>query len=262
MLNSPAVPQDSPPLLISSQHLAKSFGETAVLDDISFDAAAGEVISIIGPSGAGKSTLLRCCNLLERPDAGNLSVLDRHFTFPEDARISDEKLTELRARIGFIFQSFNLWPHMTVAENIAAAPMAVLRHTKADAHDLARTMLERVALPDQADKYPATLSGGQQQRVAIARALAMSPDLLLFDEPTSALDPELVGEVLSVMEDLAREGRTMLIVTHELQFAKDVGSRLVFMDQGRIVEDGAPEDVMLNPASDRLREFLARHVGS
>ena len=256
----PPVTSTSSPL-ISARQVSKAFGESHVLDRIDFEAQSGEVIALIGPSGAGKSTLLRCCNLLERPDAGQLTILDQSFTFPEDQGLPDSHLAPLRARIGFIFQSFNLWPHLTVADNVAAAPKTVLKLGRAEALDLAHSMLDRVALRDQADKHPLALSGGQQQRVAIARALAMQPDVLLFDEPTSALDPELVGEVLTVMNDLAQEGRTMVIVTHELQFARDVASRLVFMDQGRIVEQGAPDTVMSQPTTDRLTEFLARHVG-
>jgi ABC-type histidine transport system ATPase subunit len=231
----------APALVVSDLH--KSFGSLEVLKGVSLSASNGDVISMIGSSGSGKSTLLRCINLLETPDAADHKQVDR-----------------IRTRLGMVFQSFNLWSHMTVLENVIEAPLHVLKVPKAEAVARAGALLAKVGIADKRDHYPAHLSGGQQQRAAIARALAMEPQLMLFDEPTSALDPELVGEVLRVIRDLAEEGRTMLIVTHEIGFAREVSSRTVFLHQGRIEEEGPPKDVFGNPRSERLRQFLASHL--
>ena len=248
-----------PSLKIKDIH--KSFGSLKVLKGISFDANKGDVIAILGSSGSGKSTLLRCINLLETPDEGEVSVSGekiemmktKHSLKPK----SQKQVDRLRTKLGMVFQGFNLWPHKTVLENVIEAPVYVQKRNKAECIDEARQLLEKVGLSDRADYYPSQLSGGQKQRVAIARALAMKPDALLFDEPTSALDPELVGEVLKVMKDLAEEGRTMLVVTHEMGFARDVASRVIFMHQGLIEEDGCPEVVFDQPKSDRFKQFLS-----
>ncbi|WP_415097860.1 amino acid ABC transporter ATP-binding protein [Micropruina sp.] len=232
--------------------LHKSFGQIEVLKGISTIVRRGEVVCVIGPSGSGKSTLLRCVNLLEQPTAGRVFILNEEITDP------DADVDELRARMGMVFQQFNLFPHLSVLENCTIAPINVLKRPKADAEATARENLEKVGLAERAGSYPAQLSGGQQQRVAIARALSMDPDLMLFDEPTSALDPELVGDVLSVMRDLARSGMTMMVVTHEMAFAREVADRVIFMDGGVIVEEGPPEDVIGNPQQERTRTFLRR----
>jgi ABC-type histidine transport system ATPase subunit len=252
----------APALLVNDLH--KSFGPLEVLKGVSLSARYGDVISMIGSSGSGKSTLLRCINLLETPDAGEVHVggeLIRMSRTRHGARPADHKQVDrIRTRLGMVFQSFNLWSHMTVLENVIEAPVHVLKKPKAEAVERAEALLAKVGIADKRDHYPAHLSGGQQQRAAIARALAMEPQLMLFDEPTSALDPELVGEVLRVMRDLAEEGRTMLIVTHEIGFAREVSSRSVFLHQGRIEEEGPPKDVFGNPRSERLRQFLASHL--
>ena len=232
--------------------LHKSFGQIEVLKGISTIVRRGEVVCVIGPSGSGKSTLLRCVNLLEQPTAGRVFILNEEITDP------DADVDELRARMGMVFQQFNLFPHLSVLENCTIAPINVLKRPKADAEATARENLEKVGLAERAGAYPAQLSGGQQQRVAIARALSMDPDLMLFDEPTSALDPELVGDVLSVMRDLAKSGMTMMVVTHEMAFAREVADRVIFMDGGVIVEEGPPEDVIGNPQQERTRTFLRR----
>ena len=232
--------------------LHKSFGQIEVLKGISTIIRRGEVVCVIGPSGSGKSTLLRCVNLLEQPTAGRVFILNEEITDP------DADVDELRARMGMVFQQFNLFPHLSVLENCTIAPINVLKRPKADAEATARENLEKVGLAERAGSYPSQLSGGQQQRVAIARALSMDPDLMLFDEPTSALDPELVGDVLSVMRDLAKSGMTMMVVTHEMAFAREVADRVIFMDGGVIVEEGAPEDVIGNPQQERTRTFLRR----
>ncbi len=232
--------------------LHKSFGQIEVLKGISTIVRRGEVVCVIGPSGSGKSTLLRCVNLLEQPTAGRVFILNEEITDP------DADVDELRARMGMVFQQFNLFPHLTVLENCTIAPINVLKRPRAAAAATARENLEKVGLAERAGSYPAQLSGGQQQRVAIARALSMDPDLMLFDEPTSALDPELVGDVLSVMRDLARSGMTMMVVTHEMAFAREVADRVIFMDGGVIVEEGPPEDVIGNPQQERTRTFLRR----
>ncbi|WUF66749.1 amino acid ABC transporter ATP-binding protein [Streptomyces decoyicus] len=234
------------------QGLRKAFGELEVLRGIDFSVARGEVVCVIGPSGSGKSTLLRCVNLLEEPSAGRVVVAGTEVTDP------DVDIDRVRRRIGMVFQAFNLFPHLTALENLTIAQRRVLRRDRGEAERIARANLERVGLSDKAGAYPAQLSGGQQQRVAIARALSMEPELMLFDEPTSALDPELVGDVLAVMRALAQEGMTMLVVTHEMSFAREVADRVVFMDGGVIVEEGTPEQVVGAPQHERTRTFLAR----
>lgn len=238
--------------------LSKAFGSLQVLRDINLSIPRGDVVALIGPSGSGKSTLLRCLNLLVVPDGGSVSVNGRSFTFGTGQRLpGDRSLSQFRARTGMVFQHFNLFPHMTVIENVMEGPLTVLRRPRDETRANAIALLGKVGLSDKADSPPSRLSGGQKQRVAIARALAMKPDVMLFDEVTSALDPELVGEVLSVMRELAREGMTMIIVTHEIAFARDVGDRLVFMRDGVIVEDGTPEQVISNPANASTKAFLS-----
>ncbi|MER5375068.1 amino acid ABC transporter ATP-binding protein [Streptomyces sp. NPDC002553] len=237
---------------IEVRGLRKSFGDNEVLRGIDLEIRRGEVVCVIGPSGSGKSTLLRCVNLLEEPTGGQVFVGGAELTDP------DVDIDAARRRIGMVFQQFNLFPHLTVTENLTLPQRRVLRRDKAAAAKVAAANLERVGLADKADAYPSSLSGGQQQRVAIARALAMGPEVMLFDEPTSALDPELVGDVLAVMRGLAREGMTMMVVTHEMSFAREVADRVVFMDGGVIVEDGAPDRVIGAPAHERTRHFLSR----
>jgi len=232
--------------------LHKSFGKLAVLRGIDLTVAPGEVVCVIGPSGSGKSTLLRCVNLLTEPTSGTITVAGVEVTDPEC------DIDAVRRGIGMVFQQFNLFGHLSVRENVTIAQRRVLKRSRAEADRIATANLERVGLAEKADAYPAQLSGGQQQRVAIARALAMDPQLMLFDEPTSALDPELVGEVLAVMRSLAAEGMTMLVVTHEMAFAREVASRVVFMDDGLIVESGPPAEVFGAPREERTREFLHR----
>ncbi|WP_149084495.1 MULTISPECIES: amino acid ABC transporter ATP-binding protein [Microbacterium] len=234
------------------QDLHKSFGDNEVLKGIDLTVLAGEVVCVIGPSGSGKSTLLRSVNLLEEPTGGKVLIEGIDITDP------DIDIDRVRTRIGMVFQSFNLFPHLSVLGNLTIAQQRVKKRSKAEAEKVARAMLERVGLAEKADAYPGHLSGGQQQRVAIARALCMNPDMMLFDEPTSALDPELVGEVLQVMRSLADEGMTMLVVTHEMGFAREVGSRLIFMDGGHIVEEGDPREVLANPQHQRTKDFLSR----
>ena len=237
---------------IAIQDLHKSFGDNEVLKGIDLTVLAGEVVCVIGPSGSGKSTLLRSVNLLEEPTGGKVLIEGIDITDP------DIDIDRVRTRIGMVFQSFNLFPHLSVLGNLTIAQQRVKKRSKAEADKVARAMLERVGLAEKADAYPGHLSGGQQQRVAIARALCMNPDMMLFDEPTSALDPELVGEVLQVMRSLADEGMTMLVVTHEMGFAREVGSRLIFMDGGQIVEEGDPREVLANPQHQRTKDFLSR----
>ena len=253
-----------PAVALEINDLHKSYGSLEVLKGISLTANVGDVISILGSSGSGKSTFLRCLNLLESPSAGSIGFSGEELKLKvgKDGSLqaADQKqLERMRASIGFVFQNFNLWPHMTVIENIMEAPVHVLKQDKATARKKAEEYLEKVGLLDKSDSYPNQLSGGQQQRIAIARALAMEPKVLLFDEPTSALDPELVGEVLNVMRDLAAEGRTMLIVTHEMRFAREVSSQIVFLHQGQVEEQGTPDKVFDNPDSDRCRTFLSSH---
>ncbi|MBT8214223.1 MAG: amino acid ABC transporter ATP-binding protein [Acidimicrobiia bacterium] len=230
--------------------LHKSFGDLEVLKGIDFEVQLGEVVCIIGPSGSGKSTLLRCVNRLEEPTAGQIFIEGEDITHP-DCWVDD-----VRRNIGMVFQRFNLFPHLTAIENLMVAQRKVLNRSKDEAEKVAMANLERVGLVDKAHEYPINLSGGQQQRVAIARALSMEPDMMLFDEATSALDPELVGEVLSVMRQLAEEGMTMLVVTHEIGFAKGVADRVVFMDEGIVMEEGPPSQVLVDPREPRTREFL------
>ena len=237
--------------MIEIKGLRKAFGADEVLKGIDLSIAEKEVVVIIGPSGSGKSTLLRCMNHLEEPTAGEV-VVDG-ITLSSEANIN-----KVREEVGMVFQRFNLFPHMTVIENIMLAPMKVKHVEKGEAEKTARELLTRVGLAEKADAYPDNLSGGQQQRVAIARALAMRPKVMLFDEPTSALDPEMVGEVLDVMRALANEGMTMVIVTHEMGFAREVGDRLLFVDEGRIIESGAPREVFENPQEERTRSFLSK----
>ncbi|NNM74346.1 ABC transporter ATP-binding protein [Enterovirga aerilata] len=249
-----------PEPIVSATGLRKRFGRLEVLKGVSLGAEPGDVISILGASGSGKSTLLRCLNLLEVPDEGEIRVAGesialrqgRHGREPADRR----QVERLRQRVAMVFQSFNLWSHMTVIENVIEAPVHVQRRPRAECLAEAEALLAKVGIADKRNHYPAHLSGGQQQRAAIARALAMRPDVMLFDEPTSALDPELVGEVLRVMRQLAEEGRTMLVVTHEMGFARDVSSRVLFLEDGRIEAEGTPAAMFGNPASERFRRFV------
>ncbi len=238
--------------LIKVKGLKKSFGSVDVLKGIDIDIAKGEVIVIIGPSGCGKSTFLRTINLLEEPTAGSIIFED------VDVTKKGSNVNQHRQKIGMVFQQFNLFPHMTILKNMTIAPMKLLKLSKEEATDKAMKLLEKVGLADRADAYPSQLSGGQKQRVAIVRALCMDPDVMLFDEPTSALDPEMVGEVLSVIKDLASSGMTMAIVTHEMGFAREVADRILFIDEGVIMEEGPPEEIFGNPKSPRLRDFLSK----
>ena len=247
-------------VLIKVTDLKKHFnkGEIKALDGVSLDICKGDVIVIIGPSGSGKSTFLRSLNLLEQPTSGSIVFDGVDITKKKDAQGKKIDLDEHRRKMGMVFQHFNLFPHKTIMGNMTMAPVLVKHIPQAEAEAKAQTLLQRVGLGDRADAYPAQLSGGQKQRVAIVRALAMEPDVMLFDEPTSALDPEMVGEVLDVMKNLAETGMTMVVVTHELGFAKEVGNRVVFMDEGKIVEQGSPADIFDNPQSPRLKDFLSK----
>ena len=238
--------------MIRVSNLHKSFGKNDVLKGIDEHIEKGEVVVVIGPSGSGKSTFLRCLNLLEEPTSGKIIF--------EDNDITDKKvdINKIREKMGMVFQQFNLFPHKTVLENLTIAPIKVKGISKAEAEKKAFELLERVGLTDKAKAYPSSLSGGQKQRIAIARALAMEPDVMLFDEPTSALDPEMVGEVLSVMKDLAKDGMTMVVVTHEMGFAREVGDRILFMDAGNIVEQGTPEEIFSHPKNSRTIDFLSK----
>ena len=238
--------------MIDVKNLSKSFGDLHVLKDITEHIAPGEKIVVIGPSGSGKSTFLRCLNLMEEPTAGSITF--------DGTEITDHKtdIDQIRPQMGMVFQHFNLFPNMTIQRNITLAPVRTGRMNQKEADELALQLLRRVGLEDKAQAYPNQLSGGQKQRIAIVRALAMNPKLLLFDEPTSALDPEMVGEVLEVMKELAAEGMTMVVVTHEMGFAREVGSRILFMDEGQIVEQGTPAQVFDNPQHPRLQEFLSK----
>ena len=240
------------PVMISIRNLKKSFGDLHVLKGIDLDVRRGEKVVVLGPSGSGKSTMLRCINALEDADSGTITV--------DGVEVPSRRtnINRLREHLGMVFQRFNLWPHKTVLENVMLGQMVVSGRSKAEARERALKMLERVGLAAKADEYPVRLSGGQQQRVGIARALAMDPKAILFDEPTSALDPELVGEVLAVMKSLADEGMTMIVVTHEITFAREVADRVIFMDGGVIVEQGNPEDVLVHPKEERTRAFLKR----
>ncbi len=278
--------------IIKVKRLHKQFGNQKVLHGVDFSVNKGDVISIIGPSGCGKSTLLRCINLLEMPDAGEI-IFDGKYLYKNEryflkkdlreykvgtpeynelynkiakicheehqiAKFIGKSLNEIRCHIGMVFQQFNLFPHLTVLENLTIAPVSLKKIKKTDAEETALELLKKVGLEEYANKYPSVLSGGQKQRVAIVRALAMKPDVMLFDEPTSALDPEMVGEVLAVMSDLAKSGMTMIVVTHEMEFAKSVSNRVVFMADGKILEDGMPEEIFSKPKSARLQDFLSK----
>ena len=247
-------------VLIKVTDLKKHFnkGEIKALDGVSLDICKGDVIVIIGPSGSGKSTFLRSLNLLEQPTSGSIVFEGVDITKKKDAQGKKIDLDKHRRKMGMVFQHFNLFPHKTIMGNMTMAPVLVKHMPQAEAEAKAQTLLQRVGLGDRANAYPAQLSGGQKQRVAIVRALAMEPDVMLFDEPTSALDPEMVGEVLDVMKNLAETGMTMVVVTHEMGFAKEVGNRVVFMDEGKIVEQGSPADIFDNPQSPRLKDFLSK----
>ncbi len=262
-MNSNTSPADS--VLLDVQDIHKRFGGNEVLKGVSLQARAGDVISLIGSSGSGKSTLLRCINLLEKPNQGRIAVAGEELQLRPDRQgelqaVDVQQLQRMRTRLAMVFQHFNLWSHMTVLQNIIEAPVHVLGIPKDQAVDTARKYLERVGLRGVEDRYPAHMSGGQQQRVAIARALAVEPAVMLFDEPTSALDPELVGEVLRVMKLLAEEGRTMVVVTHEMGFAREVSNHVIFLHQGRIEEQGIPREVLTQPRSERLAQFLSGNL--
>ncbi len=247
------------------EDIHKSFGPLEVLKGVSLAAREGDVIAMLGSSGSGKSTFLRCINLLETPDSGRVSVGGELIRMTKtrggkSVPADHDQVDRIRARLGMVFQQFNLWSHMTVLQNVIEAPVHVLKVPKAAAIDRAKAVLDKVGLSDKLDFYPSHLSGGQQQRAAIARALAMEPALMLFDEPTSALDPELVGEVLRVIRQLAEEGRTMIVVTHEMGFAREVSSEVVFLHEGRIEEQGPPKEVFGNPKSERFRQFMASNL--
>ena len=238
--------------MITVKNLHKSFGDIDVLTGIDEHISKGEVVVIIGPSGSGKSTFLRCLNLLEKPTDGEIYVDDELITAPK------ANVNGIRQKMGMVFQQFNLFPHLTIMENITLAPVKLKKMSKQEAIKKGEELLEIVGLPDKANAYPAQLSGGQKQRIAIARALCMQPEIMLFDEPTSALDPEMVGEVLDVMKDLAKSGMTMVVVTHEMGFAREVGTRVLFMDQGVVMEQGTPEDIFNNPKNERTQSFLSK----
>jgi ABC-type histidine transport system ATPase subunit len=262
-VNDPALQTTAPAIVVEDLH--KRFGSLEVLKGISLTANHSQVISILGSSGSGKSTLLRCINLLERPDAGKVWVSGELIKMktgrggvPEPA--DRRQVERIRSRVAMVFQSFNLWSHKSILENVIEAPVHVLKKPKAEAVRHAEALLDKVGIADKRDHYPVQLSGGQQQRAAIARALAMDPQVMLFDEPTSALDPELVNEVLKVMHALAKEGRTMIVVTHETGFAREVSSRVIFLHEGRVEEQGPPAQVFDNPESERCRQFLASQL--
>lgn len=257
---SAAPPPEEPPdeslgeIVIQANQLNKFYGDKHILKNVDFHVRRQEVVALIGPSGSGKSTLIRCLNGLEKLTSGTIQVYDRLL----EPGLSDQQLCRVRREVGMVFQQFNLFPHMTVLENLIEAPMQVRKWSKAQAVEISMVLLEKVGLAAKKDMYPNQLSGGQKQRVAIARALAMQPQALLFDEPTSALDPELVGEVLKVMRDLADEGMTMVVVTHEMQFARDVSCRVVFIADGQIMEEGEPTEFFRHPKQERTRQFLER----
>ena len=247
------------------KNLKKSFGNLEVIKDVSLVAKQGDVICVIGSSGSGKSTLLRCINLLEIPDSGEVLVNGELLKMKNNKKgklspVDHSQVDRIRSKLSMVFQDFNLWSHMTVLQNVIEAPIYVQKIEKSAARKNGLQLLEKVGIAEKADQYPSSLSGGQQQRAAIARALAMNPDVMLFDEPTSSLDPELVGEVLKVMKSLAEEGRTMIVVTHEIGFAKEAASKVIFLDQGCIEEEGSPNDLFNNPQSARLRQFLAANL--
>ncbi len=264
MAEAATAPDAAPPALVC-EDVHKSFGPLEVLKGVSLTANEGDVIAMLGSSGSGKSTFLRCINLLEIPDSGRVSVRGEVIRMTRDRAgkavpEDHDQVDRIRARLGMVFQQFNLWSHMTVLQNVIEAPVHVLKMPKAEAVEHAREVLTKVGLDDKLDYYPAHLSGGQQQRAAIARALAMEPDVMLFDEPTSALDPELIGEVLRVIRRLAEEGRTMIVVTHEIGFAREVSNHVVFLHAGRIEEEGPPKEVFGNQRSERFRQFLSSHL--
>ncbi len=248
--------------MVRIERLGKCFGELQVLRDIDMTVSKSEVVVLIGASGSGKTTLLRCVNCLETPTSGRIWVDEEPMgVFTESGRfqpLSDAMLNQRRAQIGMVFQRFNLFPHMTVLQNVSLAPVMVKKTPQAEAERIAEDLLAKVGLSEKRDVYPSKLSGGQQQRVAIARALAMNPKLMLFDEPTSSLDPELVGEVLETMKQLAKEGMTMVVVTHEMGFAREVGNRILFLHEGRILEQGSPDEIFNHPREERTRAFLSR----
>jgi polar amino acid transport system ATP-binding protein len=256
------VQRDEPVEMVRAEAVHKSFGSLDVLKGIDVVVRSGEVCCVLGPSGSGKSTFLRCINHLEKINAGRIFVDGELIGYHERGgklhEMSEKDVARQRRSIGMVFQRFNLFPHRTVLQNVTEAPLQVKREDRIEVRDRALGLLDRVGLADKVDNYPGQLSGGQQQRVAIARALAMRPKLMLFDEPTSALDPELVGEVLDVMKDLARDGMTMVVVTHEIGFAREVGDKLIFMDGGVVVEEGAPRDVIANPQQERTKAFLSK----
>lgn len=253
------MPDATPALVVRG--IFKAFDHLEVLQDVSLEVKTGSTVSILGPSGSGKSTLLRCINWLEKPDRGDVFLVGEPVGRKDDGRLmSDRELAAMRTRMGMVFQEFNLWPHFTVLQNVIEAPVHVLGVSKDEATSRAEMLLDKVGLRNKRNVYPYSLSGGQKQRVAIARALAMSPAVMLFDEPTSALDPELVGEVLAVMRDLAREGMTMVVVTHEMSFARDVCQEVVFMDEGLVVERATPQAFFSSPETDRAKKFLARYA--
>jgi polar amino acid transport system ATP-binding protein len=258
-LNNPASE-----MVLNLSGICKSFGANQVLNDVSLQVMKGETVCLLGPSGCGKSTLLRCINWLEQPDAGTVFLSGQRIGVRPGTSIkmTDADLSGMRARIGMVFQHFALWPHMTVLQNVMEAPLHVQKRDRAEVREEAERLLARMGLSDKKDSFPARLSGGQKQRVGIARALAMKPDILLFDEPTSALDPMLVGEVLATMKLLASDGATMVIVTHEMEFARQVASKIVFMDAGRVAETAPPQQFFSNPQTDCARQFLARFSGS
>lgn len=247
-------------VLISVKNLCKSFGKLDVLNGVTLDVHTGDVVAIIGPSGCGKSTFLRCLNLLETPSAGEI-YFEGNALFKQEKHIvkqADKQINLHRQKIGMVFQQFNLFPHLTVLENITLAPMKLKKISKAEATEKAMALLEKIGLTSKANAYPSTLSGGQKQRIAIIRALAMEPDVLLFDEPTSALDPEMVGEVLALIKQVADEGMTMVVVTHEMGFAREVANRVIFMNEGVVKEENSPEEFFTNPKDERLKDFLSK----
>jgi len=251
--------------VIRVESLYKNFGQLEVLKGISTEAGEGDVISLIGSSGSGKSTFLRCMNLLEIPTSGEIHLVGEHIRLKKNSQGQMEpadrkQVDRIRTRLSMVFQHFNLWSHMTVLENVMEAPVHVLKRSKREAKEMAMAILEKVGIADRSHHFPSQISGGQQQRAAIARALAMEPEVLLFDEPTSALDPELVGEVLKVMQDLVKEGRTMIIATHEMGFAREVSSKVIFLDQGIIEAQGSPDYIFGSPDSERCRQFLSNLI--
>jgi len=245
---------------VEARGLGKRFGANRVLSDVSFGVPSGQTVCILGPSGSGKSTLLRCLNFLERPDEGEVLLTGERVGFRNGAYMKEQELSAFRVRMAMVFQHFNLWPHLTVLGNVIESPVHVLKRPREAATVDAEALLRKVGLAEKRDVYPHTLSGGQKQRVAIARALAIKPQVLLFDEPTSALDPEIVGEVLAVMKQLSAEGMTMIVVTHEMGFAREAADTIVFMDAGRIVETSVPEEFFAKPKTERARQFLQRYV--